>query len=64
MGWVDEDTLNIINQEPEFPGEDRSVELQIGKGIYDESGAACISIIIKDEYETCYERDKDSFFLH
>ena len=61
MKWADEDTLDIINQSPEFPSEDRSVELQIGKEIYDESGAACNSIIMKIEYETCYERDKDSF---
>ncbi|MFJ7976754.1 DUF5412 family protein [Peribacillus sp. NPDC096379] len=63
MKWKDEDTLDIINQAPEFPSEDRSVELQVGKEIYDESGAACNSIIMKDEYETCYERDEDAFIL-
>ena len=63
MKWVDEDTLHIINRATGVPSEDRSIQLQIGKEIYDDSGAACNSILMKNDYETCYERDKDSFFL-
>ena len=57
MNWVDDETLNITNEDPEFPNENRSIELTIGKEIYDESGAACVSWVMKDEYETCNERD-------
>lgn len=55
--WVDDKILNITNEAPGFPNENRSIELTIGKEIYDESGAACVSWVMKDEYETCYERD-------
>ena len=63
MKWVEEATLHIINRATGVPSEDRSIQLQIGKEIYDESGAACNSILMKDEYETCYARGKDSIFL-
>ncbi|WLR57805.1 DUF5412 family protein [Mesobacillus subterraneus] len=57
MNWVDDETLNITNEAPGVPKENRSTKLTIGKEIYDESGAACDSWVMKDEYETCYERD-------
>lgn len=55
MKWVDKDTLFILNNEPEYPNSNRSMELEIGKEIYDETGLACRSLIMKDEYETCYQ---------
>lgn len=61
MEWLDEDTLRIVNKSFEFPGEDRTVELQIGKEIYDESGAACNSLAMKKEYTHCYGRDTYPF---
>jgi hypothetical protein len=56
MKWKDENTIYIRNDEGyEYPDSDRSVELEIGKEIYDESGRACNSWIMKNENETCYQ---------
>lgn len=56
MEWGDDNAIYIRNDEgPEFPDSDRSIEIMIGKEIYDESGRACDSWIMKDEYETCYQ---------
>jgi len=57
MQWKGKETLFINNDEPDLPSENRSIELKIGKEIYDSSGAVCSSWKMKDEYETCYERD-------
>ncbi|WP_456276323.1 DUF5412 family protein [Bacillus sp. AK128] len=53
--WVDEDTLSILNNDSNNPDLNRSVELDIGKEIYHETGLACKSLLMKDEYETCYQ---------
>ncbi|WP_416150057.1 DUF5412 family protein [Salipaludibacillus sp. HK11] len=55
LKWVDEDTLCIQNEEPSYPNSNRSIELEIGKEIYHGNGLACKSLIMKDEYETCYQ---------
>jgi hypothetical protein len=55
MEWVDEDTLYILNDEPDFPNSNRSIKLEIGKEIYHENGLACRSMLMKNEYETCYQ---------
>ena len=55
MEWVDKDTLYILNDEPEYPNSNRSIKLEIGKEIYHENGLACKSLLMKDEYETCYQ---------
>ncbi|MFJ8063911.1 DUF5412 family protein [Psychrobacillus sp. NPDC096426] len=55
MDWMDEDTLYILNEEPEYPNSNRSIELEIGKEIYHENGLACKSLLMKDDYETCYQ---------
>lgn len=55
MKWVDEDTLYILNDEPEYPNSNRSIKLEIGKEIYHENGLACKSLLMKDQYETCYQ---------
>lgn len=55
MKWVDEDTLYILNDEPDYPNSNRSIELEIGKEIYHENGLACKSLLMKDEYEACYQ---------
>ncbi|MFD0048397.1 hypothetical protein ACFVHQ_03500 [Actinomycetes bacterium NPDC127524] len=57
MNWINDESLNITNETPGYSNENRSIKLTIGKEIYDESGAACGSWIMEDEYETCYERD-------
>lgn len=55
MDWKDEDTLIIVNEEPKYPNSNRSVELEIGKEIYHDNGLACQSLLMKDQYETCYQ---------
>ncbi|WP_245831888.1 hypothetical protein [Oceanobacillus senegalensis] len=55
MEWLDGDTLYILNNEPDYPNSNRSIELEIGKEIYHENGLACKSWIMQDEYETCYQ---------
>jgi energy-coupling factor transporter transmembrane protein EcfT len=54
MEWKNEDKLYIVNEEPGYPNSNRSIELEIGKDIYDESGLACQSFLMKNEYETCF----------
>ncbi|MEK3980502.1 DUF5412 family protein [Psychrobacillus sp. FSL K6-2836] len=56
MKWMDENTLYILNDEPDYPNSNRSIELEIGKEIYHENGLACKSLLMKDEYETCYRK--------
>jgi hypothetical protein len=55
MEWMDEDTLYIQNDEPDYPNSNRSITLKIGKEIYHENGLACKSLLMKDEYESCYQ---------
>ncbi|RFB12665.1 hypothetical protein DZB84_18050 [Bacillus sp. HNG] len=55
MEWLDEDTLYILNDNPDFPNSDRSIKLEIGKEIYHENGLACKSLLMKDKYETCFQ---------
>jgi hypothetical protein len=55
MEWLDEDTLYVLNDDPDYPNSNRSIELEIGKEIYHEKGLACKSLLMKDQYETCYQ---------
>ncbi|MFD1174017.1 hypothetical protein [Oceanobacillus picturae] len=55
--WLDEDTLNILNDNPNYSNSNRSIELEIGKEIYHDIGLACKSLLMKDEYETCYQNE-------
>ncbi|MTH54820.1 hypothetical protein GKZ89_15565 [Bacillus mangrovi] len=55
MKWIDDDQLSIVNNDPDYPDEDRSIVLKPDKEIYDESGLACQSLLMKDEYERCYQ---------
>ncbi|WP_236570588.1 DUF5412 family protein [Paenibacillus sp. An7] len=55
MKWNGENRLYILNDEPEYPNSNRSIELEIGKEIYHENGLACKSLLMKDDYETCYQ---------
>ncbi|MFE6167982.1 DUF5412 family protein [Viridibacillus arvi] len=55
MKWLDEDTLYILNDESNYPNSNRSIELEVGKEIYHENGLACKSLLMQDEYETCYQ---------
>lgn len=55
MKWIDEDTLYIQNNAPAYPNSDRSITLKVDKEIYHETGRACNSILMRDEYTTCYK---------
>ncbi|MFC2949396.1 DUF5412 family protein [Virgibacillus sediminis] len=55
MEWKDEDTLEITNEEPGFPSTNRSMELDVEKEIYHDSGLACGSWLMMGEYEACYQ---------
>lgn len=55
LEWLNEDTLYILNEEPNYPKSNRSIKLEIGKEIYHENGLACKSLLMKDEYECCYQ---------
>lgn len=58
MEWKDDNVIYIRNDEgPEYPDSDRSIELEIGKEVYDESGRVCDSWIMKNEFETCYQNE-------
>lgn len=55
MKWEDDETLYIQNEEHEYPDQNRSIELRIGKDIYDELGGACNTSFVKKTYENCYQ---------
>lgn len=55
MEWKNDNTLFIVNREPDYPASNRSIELEIGQEIYHETGLACDSLLMKDEYEVCYQ---------
>lgn len=55
MKWLDEDILSIINVDPDFPNSNRSIKLKVGKEIYHENGLACKSLLMKGDYDTCYQ---------
>lgn len=56
MEWKNDYIINIRNDEgSDYPDSNRSIELEVGKEIYDERGLACDSWIMKNEYETCYQ---------
>ncbi|WP_246125603.1 DUF5412 family protein [Alkalicoccus halolimnae] len=57
MNWKDEDTLYIQNAEPDYPDSNQNIELEIGKELYHEKGLACKSLLMKDEYETCFQNE-------
>lgn len=54
--WVDKDTLFIINESSEYPELNKSIKLDVEREIYHDRGLACQSWLMKDEYETCYQK--------
>ncbi|TFE00854.1 DUF5412 family protein [Jeotgalibacillus sp. R-1-5s-1] len=54
LSWKDDATLSIVNKD-EF--EDTSTLLNVESDIYHDTGLACQSLIIKDEYENCYANE-------
>jgi hypothetical protein len=55
--WEGEHTIFIKNNEgPAFPEADSSIALEVGEEVYDGSGRACDSWVMKEDYDQCYER--------
>nr|WP_283246041.1 DUF5412 family protein [Bacillus suaedae] len=55
MEWIDGNNLYILNEERDDPASKRSIKLEVGKEIYHENGLACQSLLMKDDYKTCYQ---------
>ncbi|MFC7365429.1 MULTISPECIES: DUF5412 family protein [Bhargavaea] len=51
--WTDEGLLSVTYEEPGYPDSDRSVELKVGKEIYNDTGKACGTLLVKMKYENC-----------
>ncbi|QCR32316.1 DUF5412 family protein [Lysinibacillus sp. SGAir0095] len=54
MYWVDDETISISHESSNYIDSKNSIELNVGKDIYDETGIACTSLLMKDKYENCY----------
>jgi len=61
MEWLDEVKLSIVNHESKYTNSNRSIELNVDKEIYHENGLACQSLLMKDEYVTCYQHESTSY---
>lgn len=53
LSWKSSDILSIKNETPKY-NEYRNIELNVNTDIYEESGAACRSLLLKEKFENCY----------
>ena len=62
--WKSSDILSIKNESPKY-NDYRNIDLNVNTDIYEESGAACRSLLLKGKFENCYKADdiKVSFIL-
>lgn len=58
MYWVDEESLSITNTGG-GANSNRNVLLKVANEIYHENGLACQSLLMKNDYEECYQYDKN-----
>lgn len=58
MNWIDEETLSITNNGG-GPDSNRNIVLKVANEIYHENGLACQSLSMKDDYEECYQFEKN-----
>lgn len=56
ISWKPSDILSIKNESPKF-NEYRNIDLNVNTDIYEESGAACRSLLLKEKFETCYKAE-------
>jgi hypothetical protein len=54
--WKPSDVLSIKNESPKY-NEYRNIDLNVNTDIYEESGAACRSLLIKEKFENCYKAE-------
>nr|WP_205603758.1 DUF5412 family protein [Bacillus mesophilus] len=55
MKWTDKNTLFIKNEEPEYPESNKTISLNVETEIYHEWGLACQSLLMINQYKTCYQ---------
>jgi hypothetical protein len=56
IAWNSSNLLSIKNESSEYK-EYRNIELNVDTDIYEESGAACRSLLLRGKYENCYKAD-------
>ncbi|MFE4709453.1 DUF5412 family protein [Paenibacillus sp. NPDC056722] len=56
LSWKPSDILSIKNESPKY-NDYRNIDLNVNTDIYEESGAACRSLLLKGEFENCYEAE-------
>jgi len=54
LDWQSSEVLAIKNESPKY-NEHRNIELNVNSDIYEESGAACRSLLLRGKYENCYK---------
>ncbi|MCD7032678.1 DUF5412 domain-containing protein [Metabacillus sp. GX 13764] len=55
LDWKNDNSLTILNDDPEYPNSSRTITLKVDQEIYDENGLACRSLLMKKEYTKCYQ---------
>lgn len=55
MKWITENTLSNQNNAAAYPDSDRSINLKVEQEIYHHNGLACQSLLMRNEYENCYQ---------
>lgn len=58
VAWTAPDVVQITNETPQY-NEYRNAELNVNTDIYEESGAACRSFLLKDQFKTCYQNERN-----
>ncbi|WP_160037099.1 DUF5412 family protein [Paenibacillus sp. An7] len=56
ISWKSIDVLSIKNESPTY-NEYRNIDLNVNTDIYEESGAACRSLLLKEKFENCYKAE-------
>lgn len=56
ISWKSSDILSIKNESPKY-NDYRNIDLNVNTDIYEESGAACRSILLKRNFENCYKAE-------
>jgi len=54
LKWIDNKTLYIKNEDLDY-NDVKSKKLNIYNDIYDETGSACRSLVLKHQYKNCFE---------
>jgi len=58
--WKNDTTLQILNNNSEYPQSNRDATLNVETEIYHDTGRACKSILLKNSYEACYQKNSET----